>query len=68
MAFVSMDCNCGASFQYETENESRLDLMSEAFRNAHSECNYMTQYARPNEVEKMHRYDITYKEPREKEL
>jgi len=63
-----MTCNCSASFQYETDNDLRLELMSEAFRLAHVECNYMNNYSSPREEEKTQRYDVTYKEPREKEL
>lgn len=68
MAFIEMTCNCTASFQYETTNELRLDILSEAFRAAHRECNYMGTSYINNEQEKLQRYDVTYKEPKEKEL
>ena len=68
MAFIEMTCVCSASFQYDTDNETRLELMSEAFRVAHAECNYMSQHQTYLSAEKTKRYDITRKEPREKEL
>lgn len=68
MAFIEMTCNCSASFQYETANDTRLELMSEAFRLAHLECNYMNKYTEVRGEEKTQRYDVIYKEPREKEL
>lgn len=68
MAFIEMTCNCSASFQYETENELRLELMSEAFRLAHVDCSYMNNYSEFKGEEKTQRYDVIYKEEREKEL
>jgi hypothetical protein len=64
-----MTCNCGASFQYDSENDTRLDLLSQQFVNRHYECGYMAEpHINTERREKTIRYDLTYKEPKEKEL
>jgi hypothetical protein len=69
MSYIEMTCTCGASFQYDSDNETRLDLLSQQFVNQHHECGYMAKpYVNRERQEKTVRYDVTYKEPKEKEL
>lgn len=69
MSYIEMTCTCGASFQYDSDNETRLDLLSQQFVNQHHECGYMEKpYVNRERQEKPVRYDVTYKEPKEKEL
>jgi len=67
--FVEMTCPCGASFQMDAgDNTSIVELWAHSFVNAHHECGYMSTPLRADTEEKMKRYDVIYKEPREKEL
>ena len=66
--FVEMTCKCEASFQADSDdNELLVTLWASSFVNAHRDCGYMTKPVEEVE-EKMKRYDVIYKEQREKEL
>jgi hypothetical protein len=66
--FVEMTCKCEASFQADSDNNELLVMVwANSFVNAHKECGYMTKGVEDAE-EKMKRYDVIYKELREKEL
>ena len=67
--FIEMSCNCEASFQADApDNDTLLFVWAHAFVNAHSECGFMTKPLQRDLEEKMKRYDVIYKEVREKEL
>lgn len=67
--FIEMSCRCDSSFQVDTEeNETLMMVWAHAFVNAHNECGYMTKPITQNSEEKTQRYDVIYKEEREKEL
>jgi hypothetical protein len=67
--FIEMSCNCEASFQIDTaENETLGLIWAQSFINAHNSCGYMTRPLAQEIEEKMKRYDVIYKEEREKEL
>lgn len=64
-----MSCTCGASFQTDSENNDTLAMLwANKFVAAHVDCGYMSKSNEVESEEKMKRYDIIYKEPREKEL
>jgi hypothetical protein len=67
--FIEMSCNCEASFQIDSaENETLGLIWAQSFINAHNTCGYMTRPLAQEIEEKMKRYDVIYKEEREKEL
>lgn len=67
--FIEMSCNCSASFQADvTESDTLLLVWAQSFVNAHNECGFMTKPLMQSVEEKMQRYDLIYKEEREKEL
>ena len=67
--FIEMSCNCSASFQADvTESDTLLLVWAQSFVNAHNACGYMTKPLTQSIEEKMQRYDLIYKEEREKEL
>jgi hypothetical protein len=67
--FIEMSCNCSASFQADvTESDTLLLVWAQSFVNAHNECGFMTKPLTQSVEEKMQRYDLIYKEEREKEL
>jgi hypothetical protein len=67
--FIEMSCNCEASFQVDVpDNDTLLLLWAQSFVNAHNECGFMTKPMQRDIEEKMKRYDVIYKEEREKEL
>ncbi len=64
-----MSCNCEASFQADTpDNDTLLLVWAQSFVNAHNACGFMTKPLSQDVEEKMKRYDVIYKEEREKEL
>ncbi|CAB4174836.1 hypothetical protein UFOVP965_84 [uncultured Caudovirales phage] len=67
--FIEMSCNCSASFQADIpETDTLLLVWAQSFVNAHNECGFMTKPIAVDVEEKLKRYDIIYKEKREKEL
>lgn len=67
--FIEMTCKCEASFQAEAEDSETLVMVwAQSFINAHTDCGYMTRQKIDSIDEKTKRYDIIYKENREKEL
>ena len=67
--FIEMTCNCTASFQAEAEeNDTLVMIWAHSFVNAHQGCGFMTKPVSEEPEEKMKRYDVIYKEEREKEL
>lgn len=68
MAFIEMSCNCEASFQADLDDSDNLMLLwAQSFVNAHKECGFMAPI-NTDLPEKTVRYDVMYKEQREKEL
>ena len=64
-----MSCNCEASFQADApDNDTLLLVWAQSFVNAHNGCGFMTKPLSQDVEEKMKRYDVIYKEEREKEL
>ena len=69
MAFIEMTCSCSASFQVELPDNDLLVLAwAQSFVETHKECGFMHNPIRTDYEEKMRRYDVIYKEEREKEL
>jgi len=67
--FIEMSCSCTASFQADVgESDTLLLVWAQSFVNAHNECGFMTKPLTQDVEEKMKRYDVIYKEEREKEL
>jgi hypothetical protein len=67
--FIEMSCNCEASFQADApDNDTLLLVWAQSFVNAHNACGFMTKPLSTDVEEKMKRYDLIYKEEREKEL
>ena len=67
--FVEMTCNCTSSFQVDAEdNDTLMMVWAQSFVNAHQACGFMTRPKVEDAEEKMRRYDVFYKEEREKEL
>jgi len=68
MAFIEMSCKCEASFQADVPDSDNLILLwAQSFVLAHQECGFMSRI-NTDLPEKTVRYDIMYKEQREKEL
>ena len=68
MAFIEMSCKCETSFQADLEdNDTLLLLWAQSFVNAHKECGFMSSI-QTDLPEKTVRYDVMYKEQKEKEL
>jgi len=66
--FIEMTCSCTATFQIEAEEDNTLAMLwAHQFVNAHQGCGFMLPPVTDVE-EKTKRYDITYREEREKEL
>jgi hypothetical protein len=67
--FIEMSCSCTASFQADVgESDTLLLVWAQSFVNAHNDCGFMTKPLPQDVEEKMKRYDVIYKEEREKEL
>ena len=67
--FIEMSCQCSASFQAEADESDTLVMVwAHAFVNAHQNCGFMTKPTVSEMEEKMKRYDVIYRESREKEL
>ena len=67
--FIEMSCECGASVQADAEdNETLVMVWGHSFVNAHQSHGYMAKPTIADAEEKMKRYDVIYKEEREKEL
>jgi len=67
--FIEMTCNCSASFQADaSDNDTLVMVWAQSFVNAHQSCGFMTKPFVETAEEKMKRYDVIYREPREKEL
>lgn len=68
MAFIEMSCKCEASFQADIQDSDNLVLLwAQSFVSAHRECGFMTSI-NTDLPEKTVRYDLMYKEEKEKEL
>lgn len=68
MAFIEMSCKCEASFQADIEDSDNLMLLwAQSFVLAHQECGFMS-HIKTDLPEKTVRYDVMYKEQKEKEL
>ena len=67
--FLEMTCECGAAFQSEADdNDMLLMLWGQSFVNAHQAHGFMSKPKGEDTPEKTKRYDIIYKEDKEKEI
>ena len=64
-----MTCTCSASFVAELpDNDLLVMAWAQSFVETHKECGFMKNPTGLDYEEKMRRYDVIYKEEREKEL
>lgn len=69
--FISMACSCGAELEVgdseTSSNDTLVTLWGHQFVNAHKGCGFMS-HEHEEKQEKSTRFNINYKEKREKEL